>query len=270
MSRKNEPTSNDDIFEPDTGDTTPSDDPQRTSALANANALVSSAQSLDALVQAAAVEQSSISFAELAQRNREAREMHNIDEDSEVGDGDFFVNMAKADEKLQPMAIGTRLVVSCSGAEAKVSASGGNPMIALRVKVECVVNTPVATTDTRSYVNRTVRDNLLFIPPNEDTGYRGTIWRANQAMRAFGVEPDHGVYRSKAAFMEMLQRKAEELVGAVCEIELGLDDGTSNGTRAPAIDPSTGEPYPLKNTIARYYQYKPVTPARTDDSDLPF
>lgn len=200
-------------------------------------------------------------------------EMYNMPDDaSDAGDddGDFFINMAKADEKLQPMAIGTRLVVSCTGAEAKFSTTG-NPMIAVRVKVERVVSTPVTTTDTRAYKNRTVRDNLLFISPNDETGYRGTIWRANAAMRAFGVEPDHGVYRKKSEFLTMLQQKAEELVGAVAEVELGVDDGTKDGTQAPTLDPATGEPYPPKNTIVRYYPYKPIAPTNSAmDSDLPF
>jgi len=193
------------------------------------------------------------------------------DEDSDLdGDGDFFINMAKADEKLKPMPIGTRLVVSCTGAEAKISGSG-NPMISLRVKAERVVSTPDTSTDTRSFRNRTIRDNLLFIPPNDETGYRGTIWRANGAMRALGVEPDHGVYRKRSEFMNMLTLKAQELVGAVCEIEVGIDDGTANGTKPAEIDPATGDPYPPKNTVARYYPYKPApVAAAMDDSDLPF
>lgn len=191
------------------------------------------------------------------------------------GDGDFFINMGEADKRLEPMAIGTRLVVSCTKADAQISGAG-NPMIVLRVKVERVVSTMDAATDTKTYKNRTVRDNLLFIPPDPDTDYRGTIWRANQAMKAFGVEPDKGIYRTKAAFMAMLARQADLLRGCVCEIEVGIDDGTKNGTQAPPIDPATGEAYPPKNTITRYYPYRPpVAQATTGEvsagvDDLPF
>lgn len=319
MPRKNEPQTNDDIFEPTvigaSGNIPPNDprvspgSPELQAAFdagvkasASDPLIASDAQALDEMApyrdtdddQVATPESDIVAIdhelnsvpttdvlgqpvdfdvmhaeAELAARNREAREMHN-QPDNDVGDGDFFVNMAKADEKLQPMAAGTRLVVSCTGAEAKISGSG-NPMIVLRVKSERVVSTPDAAIDTGPYKNRTIRDNLLYIPPNDQTGYRGTIWRANQAMRAFGVEPDHGIYRKKSEFMEMLQRKAEELVGAVCEIEIGIDDGTSNGTRSPAIDPATGEVYPPKNTITRYYPYTPVvSSASVVDADLPF
>lgn len=210
-----------------------------------------------------------IDFAALAEKTRAARKaaatdaeptsgaFHNAPENvGEDGDGDFFINMADADKRLEPMAIGTRLVVSCTKADAQISGAG-NPMLVLRVKVERVVSVMDAKTDTRGYKNRTVRDNLLFIPPDPDTDYRGTIWRANQAMRAFGVEPDKGQYRTKAAFMGMLQRQADLLRGCVCEIEVGIDDGTKNGTQPPAIDPATGEAYPPKNTITRYYPYKP-------------
>lgn len=188
------------------------------------------------------------------------------DQTGDLDDGDFFINMAKADEKIKPMEIGTRLIVSCSAADAKISASA-NPMIALRVTVERVVSTPNASTITTSYRKRSVRDNLLFIPPNEETGYRGTIWRANQAMRAFGVEPDHGEYRSRAAFMAMLQTKAAELRGAVAEIEVGIEMNDGSDGREIQRDGS-GEPYPPKNTIVRYYPYSP--PAAPPVEDLPF
>jgi hypothetical protein len=227
-------------------------------------------------------------FAALAAKQRSAREAaatdaeptsgpyHNAPESvGEEGDGDFFVNMAEADVRLEPMAIGTRLVVSCTKADAQISGSG-NPMIVLRVKVERVVSTIDAATDTKTYKNRTVRDNLLFIPPDPTSDYRGTIWRANQAMKAFGVDPDKGIYRTKAAFMAMLARQADLLRGCVCEIEVGIDDGTKNGTQPPAVDPATGEAYPPKNTITRYYAYRPpVAQAATGEvsagvDDLPF
>lgn len=211
-------------------------------------------------------------FAEIAADRAAA--VTGVDHD-EHGDGDFFINMGEADKRLEPMAIGTRLVVSCTKADAQISGAG-NPMIVLRVKVERVVSTMDAATDTKTYKNRTVRDNLLFIPPDPDTDYRGTIWRANQAMKAFGVEPDKGIYRTKAAFMAMLARQADLLRGCVCEIEVGIDDGTKNGTQAPPIDPATGEAYPPKNTITRYYPYRPpVAQATTGEvsagvDDLPF
>lgn len=185
--------------------------------------------------------------------------------------GEFFIDMKKADERQAPMLAGTMVVVSCTAAEAKTS-SAGNPMIGLRVQVQRVQSVPVASTDTRSYAKRTVRDNMMFIPPNDDTGYKGTIWRANQTMRAFGVEPDHGVYRTLGEFMAMLQRKAEEMIGCVAVAELGIDDGTNNGTRAPEIDASTGEPYPPKNVVVRFHKY--IAPAARvpsgDGDDLPF
>lgn len=263
MSAKKQPPTNEDIF-----DQTTAPESDVTAIDRELNNVQPDDADQSARVQAATQEYGGIDFAKAAAQVLAAADQP-VD-DANIGDGDFFIDMTKADEKLQPMAIGTRLVVSCSGAEAKISGSG-NPMIVLRVKVERVVSTPNASTDTSAYKNRTVRDNLLFIPPNPDTAYRGTIWRANQAIRAFGVEPDRGVYRTKAAFMAMLQDKAEELVGAICEVELGIDDGTSGGTKAPAIDPATEEAYPPKNTITRYYPYKPASFIATErDDDLPF
>lgn len=216
-----------------------------------------------------------IDFEQLRQRQAEMRAAQAASGDDSApagdGDGNFFINMAEADKRLEPMPIGTRLVVSCSAAEAKVAGSG-NPMISLRVKVERVVSTPLASTDTRSFKNRTLRDNLMFIPPDPDRDYRGTIWRSNGALKAFGVEPDKGVYRTKAAFMAMLQAQADRVRGCVAEVEVGIELNDGSNGKQVSIDPASGEAYGPKNTIARYYPYKPpIAASVADDSDdLPF
>lgn len=197
------------------------------------------------------------------------------DAEAASGDGDFFIDMAKADERLKPMVPGSRLVVACSHAEAKLSGNG-NPMIQIRVRVERVLIAvpsvdPNFNTDTATWAKRVMRENMMFIPENPVTGSKGTIWRSNLTMRAFGVQPDHGQYRTKAAFMEMLARQAELMIGNVAECEIGIDDGTNNGTQPAQIDAATGEPYPPKNVVSRFYPYN-AAPALTarKDTDLPF
>lgn len=179
--------------------------------------------------------------------------------------GGFFMDLTKEDD-LALIDVGTRLVVSCTAAEAVIS-SGGNPMINLRVKAERVVSAPDMDRAV-FYPNRSIRDRLMFIPANPTTGKRGTIWRAKQAIEAFGVAFDAQAFRSQADFMAWLRAKCEALIGSVCEITVGVDDGTNGGTKEPEKDPATGDPYPPKNTIARFYPYKPA--AATSTEDLPF
>lgn len=184
------------------------------------------------------------------------------------GDSDgFFIDMTTAEERIAPMAIGTRAVVSCTAAEAKLSASGGNPMIAIRVKLERVISVPDVTIDTSAYRNRSTRDNLLFTGPNPVTGSKGQLWRCKLAFDAFGVEWDRGIYKTKSAFLAMLTRKAEELVGCVCEVEYGID--ANDGSNGKIQYDQHGDPYPPKNTIARFYPYTPQA-AKIADDDLPF
>lgn len=179
----------------------------------------------------------------------------------------FFMDLTK-DDGFELIDAGTRAVVSCVAAEAVVS-SNGNPMLNLRVKVERVKGAPDMSKAPK-YKNRTVKDRLMFIPPNDVTGSRGTIWRAKLAFKAFEIEWDARAFRTQKEFMDWLIAKAELFIGAVAEVTIGIDDGTSGGTKAPKIDPETGEPYPPKNTIGQYFKYSPAVAAQDATEDLPF
>jgi hypothetical protein len=222
---------------------------------------------------------SGIDFAAASEALRAKREAEAARQDSgdntpiDINSGEavttgFFMDLTK-DDDFELIPAGTRLVVSCTAAEAVVS-SAGNPMINVRVKSERVVNA-ADMSKAAWYRNRSIRDRLMFIPPNETTGSRGTIWRAKLAFKAFGVEFDARAFRTQADFLAWLTEKAELMIGAVCEVVVGVDDGTQGGTKAAQVDPKTGEPYPPKNTIANYYAYNPSTPAATASAeDLPF
>lgn len=218
-----------------------------------------------------------IDFAALSERQRLAREAgHNAPIDTETGapaETAFFLDLTKAgDFELVPA--GTRAVVTCTAADAVIS-SAGNPMLNVRVKIERVISTADMST-ALMWRNRSVKDRLMFIPPNPDTGSRGTIWRVQQAFKAFGVEYDPRAFRTQDDFMGWLRGKADQLVGLVCVALITIDDGTSNGTKAPQIDPATNEPYPSKNAIGGYYVYNPNAPINQPSApsgkndDLPF
>lgn len=211
-----------------------------------------------------------------AKRDRSEAEAQagNNDDDPPVdpsGEGSFFMDLTKGD-KFELVPLGTKAVASCTAAEAVLSGAG-NPMINLRVKLERVLQAPGAS-NPDSYRNRSVRDRLMFIPPNEVLGKRGTIWRAKQAFDAFGVEWDAKAFRTQAEFMEWLIAKADLFVGSVAEVTIGVDDGTNGGTQAKQINPETGEPYNDKNTIASYRPYNAsavaASRAPASDEDLPF
>jgi len=183
----------------------------------------------------------------------------------------FFMDLTK-DDGFELIAAGTRAVVSCVAAEAVVS-SAGNPMLNLRVKIERVKGAPDMS-KAPTYRNRSVKDRLMFIPPNETTGSRGTIWRARLAFKAFDIEFDAKAFRTQKEFLDWLTAKAELFIGSVAEVVIGVDDGTSGGTKAAQVDPNTGEAYPPKNTIAQYFKYAPVASVGglpdTGTGDLPF
>jgi len=179
----------------------------------------------------------------------------------------FFMDLTKESD-FELIAAGTRAVVSCVAAEAVLSGNG-NPMLNLRVKIERVKGAPDMSKAPK-YRNRSIKDRLMFIPANEETGSRGTIWRARLAFAAFDVPFDPQAFRTQADFMNWLHAKAELFIGSVADITIGVDDGTSGGTKAPQIDPNTGEAYPPKNTIAQYFKYNPVATSAPATSDLPF
>ena len=180
----------------------------------------------------------------------------------------FFMDLSK-DDDLTLVDKGTRAVVVCTAAEAVVS-SGGNPMLNLRVKIERVVAAPDPS-KAPFFRNRTIKDRLMFLPPNPETGSRGTIWRARLAFKAFDIEFDARAFRTQAEFMDWLQAKAELFIGSVAEIVVDIDDGTSGGTKRAQIDPQTGEAYPPKNTIGQYFKYNaPAASATSGKDDLPF
>lgn len=180
----------------------------------------------------------------------------------------YFLDLTSGTE-LELIPTGTRVIISCTAAEAVISGNG-NPMINLRVKVERVVMLPpkIDPNKAPSMRNRTVRDRLMFIPPNDVTGSRGTLWRAKQAYNAFGVDWPKLQFRSQAEAMQRFASDAEAFIGAVAEAVIGVDDGTDGGKKKAQINPETNEPYPPKNTIATYYAYKPSMIVK--DEDLPF
>ena len=196
------------------------------------------------------------------------------------GDGAFFLDLSKPDEPIKPMPIGTRAVVSCKGAEAKVS-SAGNAMLVLRVQVQRVrLAQGASAEEIKTYDKRTVKDNVMFIPPNPVTGSRGTIWRAQQAFAAFGVPWPAQQFRSQAEFMAVLTELAQAFIGAVAVTEFGIEASDPNN-----INAETGEPWPPKNTVTRYSKFVPeagalprnvpvqigaVPRAVDNDEDLPF
>lgn len=222
-----------------------------------------------------------IDFAKLAEDARAASHTHSGTDHGGTGDNTpidvetgepvtsgFFMDLSKPDD-FELIDAGTRAVVSCTAAEAVVS-SAGNPMLNLRVKIERVKGAPDMSKAPK-YRNRSVKDRLMFIPPNDVTGSRGTIWRARLAFKAFDIEFDARVFRTQKDFLDWLTEKAELFIGSVAEVVIGVDDGTSGGTKAPQLDPQTGEPYPSKNTVAQYFKYAPVAQGGSvATEDLPF
>lgn len=190
----------------------------------------------------------------------------NVPVDVETGTP-FFMDLTTGTE-IELIPIGVRAVVSCTAAEAVLSAAG-NPMINLRVKIERVVKAPDMA-KSATFRNRAIRDRIMFIPPNDVTGSRGTLWRAKQAYDAFGIEWPKLQFRTQREAMDRFAQDAESFVGSVAEIIVGQDDGTNGGKKTPEINPETGEAYPPKNTIAQYWKYNPAPAAATSDEDLPF
>lgn len=190
-----------------------------------------------------------------------------VDENGEQVTTGFFMDLSKPDD-FELIAAGTRAVVSCVAAEAVLSGNG-NPMLNLRVKIERVKGAPDMS-KAPMYRNRSVKDRLMFIPPNEQTGSRGTIWRARLAFQAFDIAFDARAFRTQSEFMNWLQAKAELFIGSVAEVVIGVDDGTAGGTKAPQIDPNSGDPYPPKNTVAQYFKYNAQAASAPATDDLPF
>lgn len=209
-------------------------------------------------------------------RNSEiaATDVHGDDPQMEIeetgaivgGDGDdpiatapaFFLNLADADAEFENIPPGTRAIVVCTGAEAKISGNG-NIMIDLRVKTERIVTTPNNDPNADRFRNRTIRNNVMFIAPNPVTGKRGTLWSAKLTFEAFGIEWAARGFATQAKFMQWLHASAEQFIGGVAEAEIGIEKNDGN------INPSTGEAYPPRNVIARFHKYDP--PAVDYDND---
>lgn len=199
----------------------------------------------------------------VADMQADAASDENGDENGE--EGGYFIDLSQADEALRPMVAGTLGVAVCSAAEPKISTTG-NVMIALRVKMERITFAHGASPEEQlTYRNRSVRDNLMFIGPNPVTGSRGTLWRVKQAFEAFGVPWPAMRFRSARELLEAITPLAEKLIGAVAQVEIGVEEAKRDN-----IDPKTGQPYPAKNTIIKYNKYISAPPATIGDEDLPF
>jgi hypothetical protein len=196
-----------------------------------------------------------IDFEALRQKNAEAREMHNQPDQGVMP----FIDLSNPNEAFEPMAGSSVVVVNVKGAEPKISSSG-NAMIVVRYQVASVLTAPgIGGTEAASYVNRTIRDNVMFLPPNPVTGKKGTLWRAKKVFDALGVDWAARAFTSQADFMAWLQEAAEDMIGRMAIVTVGIEMNEG------ATNPETGEPYPPRNVVADIREYQPGNQIKRDN-----